>query len=66
MLAMLVGGALGLFGPVLVAIALNAGSTSYEAFLPIMLVMTPLGAVGSAAVAWVVCSRRMERLQGKQ
>ena len=29
LLATLVGGALGLFGPVLVAIALNVGSTSY-------------------------------------
>lgn len=65
MLATLVGGALGLFGPVLVAIALNVGSMSYEAFLPIVLVTTPVGAVGSAVVAWVVFSRRMERLQSK-
>lgn len=65
LLATLVGGALGLFGPVLVAIALNVGSTSYEAFLPIVLVTTPLGAVAAAVVAWLVFSRRHERVQGR-
>lgn len=59
-LATLVGGALGLFGPVLVAIALNVGSMSYEAFLPIVLVTTPLVAFGFAVAAWFVVSRRSQ------
>lgn len=60
-LGLLVGGAVGLFGPVLVAIALNVGSTSYEAFLPVLLVTTPLCAVGCAVGATLVFSRRVAR-----
>lgn len=60
LLALLVGAALGVVGPVLVAIALNLGSMSYEAFIPIVLLTMPLGAVGSAVVAWLVFSRRSQ------
>ncbi len=63
-LALLVGAALGLFGPVLVAIALNLGSMSYEAFIPIGLVTLPLGALGVAVLANVAFSN-IERARAK-
>lgn len=44
-LAALGGAGVGMFGPVLVAIALNLGATSYEDFLPVVLITTPLFAV---------------------
>lgn len=62
LLALLAGGALGLFGPVLIGIALNVGSMSYEAFIPIALLTIPLCAVGLAVVANVLFSRREARI----
>lgn len=64
LLALLAGGALGLFGPVLIGIALNVGSMSYEAFIPIVLVTLPLGAIGVAVLANLAFSR-FERSRGK-
>lgn len=57
-LAALVGAAVGMFGPVLVANALDLGATSYEDFLPVVLLTTPLVAVLFAVGARVVLTRR--------
>lgn len=64
LLALLVGGALGVVGPVLIGIALNVGSMSYEAFIPIALVTLPLGAIGVAVLANLAFSR-IERGRAK-
>jgi hypothetical protein len=65
-LAMVTGAAFGMFAPVLVAIGLNAiglnlGSTSYEAFIPVLLFTIPLFALGFAVGARVWFSRRIAR-----
>lgn len=57
-LAALFGAAVGMFGPVLVAIALKLGATSYEDFLPVVLLTTPLFAALFAVGARVVLTRR--------
>jgi hypothetical protein len=46
----LFGGAVGLFGPVLLLAALHIGSGSYEDVLALWLVALPLGVVGGGAV----------------
>lgn len=53
----LLGGAVGLFGPVFVLAQLTDGSGSYESFLPLWLASLPLGLGGGAVLGFVLGSR---------
>jgi hypothetical protein len=56
-LGTLLGGALGLFGPVFVLRALGVGSGSYEDVLPVWLFALPVVLLGGGVLGWRLGSR---------